>query len=350
MSLANGSHLLVRSLRKSLRTAPTAPVWLAKPANNDQPVEILRQTGAERDDPSAVVPCTIQPPLAAIVAAPVLTSTVPAAVAAPAARVAPEPAPTTPLPPVAAPPAWVAPAADAPPPRSTLGFAAGLLCGVVMASLAWIVVKEPRLLTPFLDEAPPAVVTASPAQPKAAAPVPSPPPAPPEPTVATTSVKTDPAPPPPTPPSASPAAAPLDYPSWKQQRIAAIEKTFPELHAWHNTVMGGEWRETGKIVAGSHPSLPLGSPEHLALLQWLVLDPPKDADTRRAVHNLFTRLTPSADCLTLWEPLVQNRAMNAPDIRAAAEVLLTLRERSLDERQKQRLQTLISSAALPTNR
>lgn len=203
-------------------------------------------------------------------------------------------------------------------------------------------VSKPPAPAPAVKPAP--VAVPKPPAPVVIAPPPAPKPAekpaaPPQP---------KPEPKPETPVSVARAMPAAEFDKWKAAQIAAIEAEFPELHPWFNTVVDGSWRNSSRIVGGNHPSVKSRSRAHLCLLKWLNLQPPRDPDTRRAVHNMLVRVASVSECLDLWEPLVKNGASNIPDIQAAADALRIMREENLKEDQNRRLQAIIDhSPAAP---
>lgn len=354
---SNNRYQLVRGLRRSLRMTPPFTGRRVR----DSEISTAAEPREEQDRPA---------PRATIKTAtglPVAPKPVEAAANSPAAGVetaqpmviaAAETATLSSTAPTKAPEAATSTLTASPPALpvqrrgSALSFAAGLLLGVAASSAGW---------TWMHVEA--AEVTAAPsageAKPKSSAPAParapltvlSPKPSEPTAKSAVGPAKADPKPVPPTSPAVTespppPRAIPAsEFDKWKVGQVAAIEAEFPELHAWFNTVTESTWRTASYIISGSHPSVKSRTPAQLALLKWLILHPPADPDTRRAVHNLYVRMAPVSQCLDLWEPLVGNGATNTKDIQAAADALRIMREDSMNPDQKRRLQAIIDHPA-----
>jgi hypothetical protein len=160
-----------------------------------------------------------------------------------------------------------------------------------------------------------------------------------------------PAPPASQPPASNePITAPVTpFEKWQQQHTAEFDQAYPGLRIWHDSAARGTIKDVAPLVSGLHPTAFRNPREHRALLKWLVIDPPRDAEVRRSVFNTLIRLSPPAECLELFEPLCEFHASNAEDARRAADVMLGLFADKLSPEAKRRLQAVVDSTDSPPN-
>ena len=101
----------------------------------------------------------------------------------------------------------------------------------------------------------------------------------------------------------------------------------------------GTWKELQLLLSGHTDKLPYTSEKYVALLSWLHLDPPADAEVRQQVaRQLLER--EDVGVITLWERLVYPGSVNAPEIRAIANEVLKLSSKNWSKEDMERLRRI----------
>ena len=101
----------------------------------------------------------------------------------------------------------------------------------------------------------------------------------------------------------------------------------------------GTLKELQLLLDGHTDKLPYTGEKYVALLSWLHLDPPADAQVRDQVtRKLLDR--EDAAVLTLWERLVYPGSVNAPEIRAVANEVLKLGSKNWSKEDLERLRRI----------
>ena len=138
----------------------------------------------------------------------------------------------------------------------------------------------------------------------------------------------------PTQPSITPASS-LTY--WRLQEIAVIRQDFPAIERLHLTLRSGTLDQALPILRGSSSIAETRSPSYQALLKWAVLDPPTQADVRRAVIRLFSLTLPTQQSFALMERLAAPGEPYAAEIKQMASILLTAGRATLAENEQRQL-------------
>lgn len=128
-------------------------------------------------------------------------------------------------------------------------------------------------------------------------------------------------------PATAPAAVsvlprePAAKQAWREENLKKIAAEMAQYSAQHAAAKALPWSENEKLLSGQGVELPDDSPQHLKMLVWLHLDPPRDAETRLQVARLLLQKM-KADAITLWEMLAYPGSPNAGEIsRVAGEAL-----------------------------
>jgi hypothetical protein len=101
----------------------------------------------------------------------------------------------------------------------------------------------------------------------------------------------------------------------------------------------GTWKELQLLLSGHTDKLPYTSEKYVALLSWLHLDPPADAEVRQQVaRQLLER--EDVGVITLWERLVYPGSVNAPEIRGIANEVLKLSSKNWSKEDMERLRRI----------
>lgn len=103
----------------------------------------------------------------------------------------------------------------------------------------------------------------------------------------------------------------------------------PEIERWYRSVKAGTWESSRKLLAGDVSFLPFQSDAHRGLVTLCTLDPPENAETRRALPRMAILTFPVADLVPLWEQIVADNGPDAPEVRNAAGLLVDVDQRSM---------------------
>lgn len=103
----------------------------------------------------------------------------------------------------------------------------------------------------------------------------------------------------------------------------------PEIERWYRSVKAGRWESSRKLLAGDVSFLPFQSDAHRGLVTLCTLDPPENAETRRALPRMAILTFPVADLVPLWEQIVADNGPDAPEVRNAAGLLVDVDQRSM---------------------
>ncbi len=233
---------------------------------------------------------------------------------------------------------------QAPPPAKSSGvltFLTGQLLGMALIAGLWAV--QPDLLGRALSGAQeywtgkPAPVTVQAIPVASAAGTPSIP----VPVTAPTS------PSPPSPPVVPPeaAAAPKAQSAsaedkWRQQEIAKLAAAHPAMKPWVSKVQEGTWEECAPLVSGRHPTAYPTQEDYGVFLKWLILDPPRDQEVRRAVPRMFVRVSTVPDLIELCDHLVYAGSPNANDVATMAQIALDMHTVLIQPAERERLKKL----------
>lgn len=154
----------------------------------------------------------------------------------------------------------------------------------------------------------------------------------------TASQAAKPAVPAPVPAAAVPPEVPKAQPvtegdKWRLGEAAALAAAHPEMKPWITKAQDGTWAECRALVSGQQPTAYPTTDDYGLFLKWLMLDPPHDAEARRAVPRLYVRVAPLGELLDICEHLRYAGSPYVEDIPTVAQVaqqihaLLTTTER-----------------------
>lgn len=153
-----------------------------------------------------------------------------------------------------------------------------------------------------------------------------------------TIASTPPPPPPPVESVAKPAAL-TSHDRWVMAETRALATRFPELIEMQQAVVKGTWNESIMKIDGTRPVV--SDPErYLALLRWLVIDPPLPDKTRLIVLRTWSKTAQIEDCISLWEQIVKGNALHVPEIAHVASEMLAGHLPPLTADQKRRLDAI----------
>jgi hypothetical protein len=131
------------------------------------------------------------------------------------------------------------------------------------------------------------------------------------------------------------------YDRWALGQTRDLSARFPELVEMQQAVVKGNWTDTTMKLEGVRP-ITADRERYLALLRWLVIDPPLPAETRHIVMRTWAREAPAEECIALWEEITSKQASHSADIAGAARIMLAQSASSLTADQQARLSALSS--------
>lgn len=136
--------------------------------------------------------------------------------------------------------------------------------------------------------------------------------------------------PPARPPAPSAPAADLGagLPKWRRDRIVEEIRKQPDIERWFRAVKTGTWESSRKLVAGDVSYVPFQSEAHRRLMTLCTLDPPENAELRRALPRMAILAIPVADLVPLWEQIVADEGPDAQEVRVAAGLLADVDQRT----------------------
>ena len=288
------------------KTEPPAPAKAEPPApakaEPPAPAKAEPQAPVKAESPA---PAKAEPPAPAKAESPA-----PAKASAPAASAKDEgPAPV--------------PAPAKAPPSAVLTFLTGQLLGMALVAGLWAV--QPDLLSRAFGNAGHFWGGASSAP--AATPV----------ATATASK-----PVPVTPVEKAKAVGPED--AWRLQQIASFTSSHPAMKPWIVKAQTGNWQECEQLVSGRHSTAYPTQEDYSLYLKWLILDPPQDADMRRAVPRLYVRMSTVPDLLDLCDHLAYPGSPYAGDVTTMAQIALDIHTVLIKPSEHEHLQKLAGTA------
>ena len=130
-----------------------------------------------------------------------------------------------------------------------------------------------------------------------------------------------------------------DYDRWVMHQTFDLWERYPELRDMQQAVVKGNW--TNAIMkVGSSRHITDDRERYIAVLRWLVIDPPLGDDTRRIIFEKWAAESEPEECITLWEKMVELKSSALPDIAQAARRLLVRSPVQLTTQQQERLHRL----------
>lgn len=129
-------------------------------------------------------------------------------------------------------------------------------------------------------------------------------------------------------------------PSARKLYAEHFATTHAHLKRVHTLARDGTPRESESLIQGRSASVAYGSPEHVDLIRWLVLDPPERPEIRTTVTKLALRVIPPDELVHMLELCQYPGSPNQEEARQCADWLLTLNEAMLSPAQQQKLKWL----------
>ncbi len=127
---------------------------------------------------------------------------------------------------------------------------------------------------------------------------------------------------------------------WRAQEIAKLVAARPAMKPWVTKAQEGTWEECGPLVSGRHPTAYPTQEDYSMFLKWLILDPPRDLELRRAVPRLYVRMSTLPDLIDLCEHLSYPGSPNADDVSTMAQIALEMHNVLIQPGERERLRKL----------
>jgi hypothetical protein len=132
--------------------------------------------------------------------------------------------------------------------------------------------------------------------------------------------------------------------AWRADAALRMATKHAEISDLFYLAKRGTLKELQLLLDGHTDKLPYTSEKYVALLSWLHLDPPADAQVRDQVtRKLLDR--EDVGVITLWERLVYPGSVNAPEIRAIANEVLKLGSKNWSKEDMERLRSIAQEPA-----
>ena len=154
-----------------------------------------------------------------------------------------------------------------------------------------------------------------------------------------TVASTPPAPPAPPAESVAKPGAINAHDRWVMAQTRELASRFPELIEMQQAVVKGTWNESIMKLDGGRPVMD-DHQRYLALLRWLVIDPPLPDKTRLIVLRTWSKTAQVEECIALWEQIVRGNASHVPEIAHVASEMLAGWTPPLTSDQKRRLEAV----------
>ncbi|WP_133794698.1 hypothetical protein [Prosthecobacter fusiformis] len=125
------------------------------------------------------------------------------------------------------------------------------------------------------------------------------------------------------------------YMKARQDEIASILKSMPELERMYGLVKKGNLNDSLNYVQGQTSLAAQGSREYQSLLRCLMLDPPLDLAVRSQVAKAAVRVLTAKEMFTTLQLCLHPDSPNLKEARECAELLLALSSDDLTEDERQ---------------
>ena len=109
---------------------------------------------------------------------------------------------------------------------------------------------------------------------------------------------------------------------WRTAMIARMRQSFEQLDRMQSLIRDSGLKSAEVPLRGGSSMAPFGSPAHVALLEWLMIDPPKDPDVRRATQRIYLQTAPRPQVIALLEKLAVPDGPYYQEIQVCAQLLL----------------------------
>ena len=127
---------------------------------------------------------------------------------------------------------------------------------------------------------------------------------------------------------------------WSAQEIKKIAASRPALKPWITKVQDGTWGECRDLVTGRLSTAFPSQDDYNGFLRWLILDPSKNAETRRAVPRLYVQSASLPELLDLCEHLNYPDSPRAADVQTMAQIGLDIHTTLISAADRARLKKL----------
>ena len=128
----------------------------------------------------------------------------------------------------------------------------------------------------------------------------------------------------------------------RERERVIFEHDHPEIQKLFSLLKDGSLRQHESLLQGESGAAPSGSKEHQLLLQWLLLDPPEQADTRLTATKLAMRDLPVEETVNLFDLCFYPGSPNEIEIRQCAGLLQEVSE-ELTSEQRAKLKVISES-------
>ena len=132
--------------------------------------------------------------------------------------------------------------------------------------------------------------------------------------------------------------------AWRVQQTASLATAHPAMKPWVVKAQTGNWQECEQLVSGRHPTAYPTQEDYSLFLKWLILDPPHDADMRRAVPRLYVRMSTVPDLLDLCDHLSYPGSPYASDVTTMAQIALDMHTVLIKPTEREHLPKLAGAA------
>lgn len=132
-----------------------------------------------------------------------------------------------------------------------------------------------------------------------------------------------------------------DYDRWVMKENSELCERYPELKEMQQAVVTGNWTST-MMRLGDRKHITQDRERYLAVLRWLVIDPPIGDDTRRVIFEKWATDAPVGECLGLWEKMLSLHTGFVTEISSSAGFLLRHRYAELTEGDRERVRRIAS--------
>jgi hypothetical protein len=116
----------------------------------------------------------------------------------------------------------------------------------------------------------------------------------------------------------APDAPPAPQEEWRRTESTRVAAESADLQDLHGRILTSSWTEVESLLSGTTADLPKEDKRYARLLDWLHLDPPKDAEIRKHLPALLANVRADSDTLDLWDKLAYKGSPMEEAIRNAA--------------------------------
>lgn len=139
-----------------------------------------------------------------------------------------------------------------------------------------------------------------------------------------------------------PHAATLQAMDWRKNWVTQIRRNFGSIERLHSLIHDGSLKSGEAPMRGASSMAPFGSPAHLALLEWLMIDPPKDADVRRAAQRIYMQSAPRGEVVAMLHRLADSSNPYCGELQECAQLLLDSATRDMPQSEREQLAAVVA--------